>query len=82
MIQTILSHYLNKRKCKNTSDYINPLVPLRTLEYVRIIFFKMLITLFRDVLFLSSLLCPTVYCRGILLLPPQRRYPQQSLHNS
>ncbi len=50
--------------------YFNPLVPLRTLEYVSIIFFKMLITLFLDVLFFSSLLCPTVYCRGILLLPP------------
>jgi hypothetical protein len=52
-----------------------PLVPLRTLEYVRIIFFKMLITLFLVVLFFSSLLSPTAYCRGILLLPPLGTLP-------
>jgi hypothetical protein len=61
---------------------INPLVPLRTLEYVRTMFFKMLITVLLVVLFFSSLLCPTAYCRGFIFLPPQRCYPPQSLHNS
>ncbi len=61
---------------------INPLVPLRTSEYVRTMFFKMLITILLVVLFFSSLLCPIAYCRGFIFLPPQRCYPPQSLHNS
>jgi hypothetical protein len=59
----------------------NPLVPLRTLEYVHIIFFLMLITLRLVFLFFSSLFCLTADCWGFVLLPPQGRYPPQSLHN-
>jgi hypothetical protein len=65
-----------------SNNVLNPLVPLRTLEYVHTMFFKMLITVLLVVLFLSSLLCPTAYCRGFIFLPPQRCYPPQSLHNS
>jgi hypothetical protein len=62
--------------------WINPLVPLRTLEYVRIVFVKMPITSLLVILFVSSLLCLTAEWPGFLLLPPQGRYPPQSLHTS